>query len=92
MQHAEDDDWGQPERWSGRCWTTRPAAVGGQHLRAPVERGVRPVLLRAFQYWRNVDKDLGDRIEITVRAKEDEKDPKAEKQANPARRSMQAKA
>jgi catalase len=27
-----------------------------------------PVLERAFQYWRNVDKDLGDRIDQGVRA------------------------
>ena len=26
-----------------------------------------PVLQRAFQYWRNVDKNLGDRIEAGVR-------------------------
>jgi len=51
-----------------------------------------PVLQRAFQYWRNVDKNLGDRIETGVRAKQDEKDPKAAAQANPARTSMQDKA
>jgi catalase len=27
-----------------------------------------PVLKRAFQYWRNVDQDLGERIEKNVRA------------------------
>ena len=26
-----------------------------------------PVLERAFQYWKNVDKDLGDRVEKGVR-------------------------
>jgi catalase len=26
------------------------------------------VLLRAFEYWRNVDKPLGDRVEEAVRA------------------------
>ena len=46
-----------------------------------------PVLERAFEYWRNVDKDLGDRVEAGVRAKQDEKDPKADEQANPARSS-----
>jgi catalase len=51
-----------------------------------------PVLQRAFEYWSNVDKDLGSRIESGVRAKADEKDPKAAQQANPARQSMQAKA
>ncbi|MDB6002945.1 MAG: catalase, partial [Rhizobacter sp.] len=28
-----------------------------------------PVLARAYEYWRNVDKTLGDRIERGVRAK-----------------------
>ena len=51
-----------------------------------------PILERAFQYWRNVDKNLGDRVEAGVRAKQDDKDPKAAQQANPARSSMQAKA
>ena len=51
-----------------------------------------PVLQRAFEYWRNVDKDLGDKIEAGVRAKQGEKDPKAAEQGNPARSSMQAKA
>jgi len=51
-----------------------------------------PVLQRAFQYWRNVDKNLGDKIEADVRAKAGEKDPKAAEQANPARTGMQDKA
>jgi catalase len=51
-----------------------------------------PVLQRAFEYWRNVDKGIGERIEAGVHAKADEMDPKAEKQGNPARSSMQAKA
>ena len=29
-----------------------------------------PVLQRAFEYWHNVDKDLGDKIESGVRAKQ----------------------
>jgi hypothetical protein len=36
------------------------------HLRAPVSE---PVLQRAFQYWRNVDKHLGDRVEAGVRSR-----------------------
>ena len=39
-----------------------------------------------------MDKSLGDTIEVGVRAKEGEKDPKAAKQANPAREDMQVKA
>jgi catalase len=44
-----------------------------------------PVLLRAFEYWHNVDKDLGDRVEAGVRAKQGGKDPKAAEQGNSAR-------
>ncbi len=51
-----------------------------------------PVLQRAFEYWRNIDKNIGDRIEAGVRAKQGEQDPKAAEQRNPARSSMQAKA
>jgi FMN reductase len=50
-----------------------------------------PILLRAFEYWRNVDKDLGDRVELGVRAKQSERDPKAAEQANPARSAAQAR-
>jgi catalase len=51
-----------------------------------------PVLVRAFGYWRNVDKVLGDRVEQGVRAKQDETDPKAARQASPARSGARAKA
>jgi catalase len=39
-----------------------------------------------------VDKPLGDKIAAGVRAKQDEMDPKAADQGNPARSSLQAKA
>ncbi|MGI8757599.1 MAG: catalase-related domain-containing protein, partial [Acidimicrobiales bacterium] len=51
-----------------------------------------PILERAFNYWRNVDRALGDRVADGVRAKADEKDPKAAEQDNPARKGAQAKA
>jgi catalase len=66
--HAEDDDWGQA-RTMYRTVLDDPARqrlvdniVG--HLLAGV---TEPVLERAFQYWRNVDTDLGDRVEKGVR-------------------------
>jgi catalase len=31
----------------------------------------QPVLARAFEYWRSVDKNLGDSIEAGVRATQD---------------------
>ena len=50
-----------------------------------------PILSRAFEYWRNVDKTLGDKIEQGVRSKQDER-PKAASRPIPARESMAAKA
>ncbi|MGH3567264.1 MAG: catalase [Pseudonocardia sp.] len=90
--HAEDDDWGQAgtlvrhvldDAARGRLVDN----IVGHLLNAVSE----PVLRRAFEYWRNVDKNLGDKVEAGVRAKQGEKDPKVA-QANPARDSMQAKA
>ncbi len=90
--HAEDDDWGQPgtmvrEVLDDAARERLVDNIVGHLLNAVSE----PVLVRAFEYWRNVDKDLGDRIESGVRAKQEEKDPKAV-QDNPPRAAAQAKA
>jgi catalase len=91
--HAEDDDFGQAGTMVREVLddAARQRLVDNivGHLLNDVSE---PILLRAFEYWRNVDKGLGDRIEQGVRAKQGEKDPKAEEQANPARSSMQDKA
>ena len=84
--HEQDDDWGQAGTLVREVLddAARERLVGNVvgHLLNGVSE---PVLQRAFEYWRNVDKDLGDKIEAGVRAKQDEKDPKAAEQANPAR-------
>jgi catalase len=89
----DDDDFGQPGT------LVREVMDDGQRERlvdnvvGHLLNGVsEKVLERAFEYWRNIDKSLGDRIENGVRTKQDEKDPKAAEQGNPARSSMQAKA
>jgi catalase len=91
--HAEDDDWGQPgtlvrEVLDGAARERLVNNVVGHLLNGVSE----PILQRAFEYWRNVDKDLGDRIEQGVHAKQSERDPKAAEQANPARSEARAKA
>jgi catalase len=90
---AEDDDWGQAGTLVRDVLddAARERLVGNivGHLLNGVSE---PVLQRAFEYWHNVDKDLGTRIESGVRAKQDASDPKAAEQANPARSSMRAKA
>jgi catalase len=93
VSHQEDDDWGQAgtmvrEVLDDAARDRLVDNVVGHLLNAVSE----PVLQRAFEYWRNVDKNIGDKIEAQVRVKSDEQDPKAEQQANPARKTMQKKA
>ena len=65
---AEDDDWGQAGTLVRDVMdeAERERLVDNVvgHLRAGVSE---PVLQRAFDYWRNIDRDLGDRIEKGVR-------------------------
>jgi catalase len=66
---AEDDDWGQAGTLVRDVLNDeeRDRLVGNivGHLLDGVSE---PVLERAFDYWRNVDRDLGDRVEKGVRA------------------------
>ncbi len=65
---SEDDDFGQPGTLVRTVMddAQRERLVGNVsgHLLHDVSA---PVLERAFQYWRNVDKETGDKIEQTVR-------------------------
>jgi len=89
----EDDDWGQAGTLVREVLDDAARARLVTNIVGHLLNGVsEPILQRAFEYWRNVDKNLGDRIEQGVRGKQGEKDPKAAQQANPARESMQAKA
>jgi catalase len=66
--HAEDDDWGQAGTLVREVLddAARDRLAGNVvgHLLDGVHE---PVLGRAFQYWKNVDKNLGDKIEQGVR-------------------------
>jgi catalase len=93
VDHAQDDDWGQAgtlvrEVLDDAARERLVDNVVGHLLNGVTE----PVLTRAFEYWHNIDKTIGDRIEQGVHAKKDQTDPKADQQTNPARKSMQAKA
>jgi len=91
--HAEDDDWGQAGTLVRDVLDDAARERLVHNIVGHMLNGVsEPVLLRAFEYWRNVDKNLGDKIEADVRAKEGERDPKAAEQANPARSTAQSKA
>ncbi|GAA1863936.1 catalase [Pseudonocardia ailaonensis] len=93
VDHPEDDDWGQ----AGTLVREVMDDAGRERLVDNVVghllNGVsEPILERAFQYWKNIDKSVGDQIEAGVREKASEQDPKAADQGNPARTSMQHKA
>jgi catalase len=90
---ADDDDWSQAGTLVREVLDDAARDRLVDNIVGHLLNGVSDaVLARAFDYWRNVDKHLGDRIEAGVKAKQDEADPKADKQANPARSGMQAKA
>ncbi|MFZ2174342.1 MAG: catalase [Rhodococcus sp. (in: high G+C Gram-positive bacteria)] len=92
-QHAEDDDWGQAGTMVHEVLddAARDRLVDNVvgHLLGGVSE---PILVRAFEYWRNIDNELGGRIESGVRQKKGERDPKEAQQAAPARETAQMKA
>jgi catalase len=67
--HPDDDDWGQAGSLVRDVMseTERDRLVSNivGHL---LDGVTEPVLERAFEYWRNVDKDLGRRVEDGVNA------------------------
>jgi catalase len=67
--HAEDDDWGQAGRMVrevlDEAARDRLVANVAGHLMDGVSDAV---LARAFEYWKNVDREIGERIEQAVGA------------------------
>ncbi len=66
--HRDDDDWGQAgtlvRQVLDDAARDRLVSNAARHLLNGVSE---PVLVRAFQYWKNVDQTLGARIEKAVR-------------------------
>jgi catalase len=66
--HSEDDDWGQPSTLINQVVddAARERFVGNVsgHLKGGVSE---PILARSLEYWRNVDSEIGKRIEAAVR-------------------------
>ena len=66
---AEDDDFTQPGILVRKVFDDAQRAALVDQVAGSLLGGVRePVLGRAFQYWRNVDADIGARVEQKVRA------------------------
>jgi catalase len=65
----EDDDWTQAGTMVREVWDDAERARFVENVSGHLSDGVsEPVLLRAFEYWKNVDKEIGDRVEQAVRA------------------------
>ncbi|WP_007520082.1 catalase [Pseudofrankia saprophytica] len=65
----DDDDWGQAGTMVHEVLDDAARARLVSNIVGHLLKGVsEPVLVRAFEYWRNVDKNLGDAVEAGVRA------------------------
>ncbi|MFF5564435.1 catalase [Streptomyces sp. NPDC012623] len=65
--HREDDDWGQAGTQVRQVLDDVQRERLVSNVSGHLKQGVsRPVLERAFQYWRNIDKNIGDRIAAQV--------------------------
>ncbi|MDX3851643.1 catalase [Streptomyces sp. AK02-01A] len=61
--HREDDDWGQAGTQVREVLDDAQRDRLVSNVAGHLAQGVtRPVLERALQYWRNIDKEIGDRI------------------------------
>ncbi|WP_327234711.1 catalase [Streptomyces sp. NBC_01317] len=61
--HSEDDDWGQAGTQVRQVLDDAQRDRLVSNVSGHLAQGVsRPVLDRALQYWRNIDKNIGDRI------------------------------
>jgi catalase len=67
--HAEDDDFGQPGTLVREVFNDAQRQALVDQVAGSLLGGVRsPVLERAFDYWKNIDADVGRRIEEKVRS------------------------
>lgn len=66
--HRDDDDWGQPGTLVREVMDDDARARLVGNITGHLLNGVsEDVLVRAFDYWSNVDPDLGKRVETAVR-------------------------
>ena len=64
----DDDDWGQAGTMVREVLDDAARARLVSNVAGHLLGGVsEPILLRAFEYWKNIDKQLGDKIEQAVR-------------------------
>jgi catalase len=67
--HSEDDDFGQPRTLLNEVFDDAQRSRFVQTVAGALDGVQEPVLSNAFQYWKNVDGTIGQRIEDAVKAK-----------------------
>ncbi|WP_420879755.1 catalase [Rhodococcus sp. (in: high G+C Gram-positive bacteria)] len=86
----DDDDWSQAGTMVREVLDDAARERLASNIVGHLLNGVtEPVLVRAFDYWRNVDKDLGERVEKGVRTAQN---GNASSDRNPASPAAEAKA
>jgi catalase len=69
-RHGEDDDWGQAGTLVREVMDDKQRDRLVHNVIQHVCNGVKePVLSRVFEYWNNIDPDVGKRVEEGVRAR-----------------------
>jgi catalase len=69
VQHAEDDDWSQPGTMVREVMDDDARARLVSNVAGHLSDGVSDqVLARAFEYWKNIDREIGEKIEQAVGA------------------------
>jgi catalase len=67
-KRRDDDDFGQPGTLVREVMNDEQRARLVSNVVGHLKKGVtEPVLERAFEYWKNIDKDIGERIEKGVK-------------------------
>jgi len=69
--HAEDDDWSQPGTLVREVFDDAARERLVDNIVGHLLDGVsEPILEKAFLYWHNVDKEIGDRVQAGVRSQQ----------------------
>ena len=66
--HAEDDDFGQAGTLVREVFSDEEREEFVNTVAGALDGVIEPVLSRAFEYWKNVDQEIGERIEKAVKA------------------------
>ena len=66
--HPEDDDFGQAGTLVREVFSDEEREEFVNTVAGALDGVIEPVLSRAFEYWKNVDQEIGERIEKAVKA------------------------